>query len=104
MESSVNDSSGDAGSLQPTGPGRSVAAASATAGDVEVVASTARSEQTSNPIVGGVQAASEWLREADLDTLKAGIERQVREHPARSLAVAAGVGYLLGRVFRGRSD
>jgi ElaB/YqjD/DUF883 family membrane-anchored ribosome-binding protein len=59
-----------------------------------------RLEQTSNQLAGGMQGAADWLREADLDGLKAGIERQVKEHPARSLAIAVGVGYLLGKAFR----
>ena len=56
--------------------------------------------QTSNQLAGGMQGAADWLREADLDGLKAGIERQVKEHPGRSLAIAVGVGYLLGKAFR----
>ena len=53
-----------------------------------------------NQLAGGMQASADWLREADLDGLKSGIERQVKEHPARSLAVAVGLGYLLGKAFR----
>jgi len=56
--------------------------------------------QTSNQLAGGMQGAADWLRDADLDGLKAGIERQVKEHPGRSLAIAVGVGYLLGKAFR----
>ena len=59
-----------------------------------------RIEQTSNQLAGGMQGAADWLREADLDGLKSGIERQVKEHPGRSLAIAVGVGYLLGKAFR----
>jgi ElaB/YqjD/DUF883 family membrane-anchored ribosome-binding protein len=69
-------------------------------GAIEIVADEGRLARTSNQLADGMQGASDWLRDADLDGLKAGIERQVREHPARSLAVAAGVGYLLGRAFR----
>ena len=56
--------------------------------------------QVSERVAGGMDAAANWLREADLDGLKQGIERQVKEHPARTLAIAAGIGYLLGRAFR----
>jgi hypothetical protein len=55
---------------------------------------------TTNQIAGGLQASADWLRDADLDGLKSGIERQVKEHPGRSLAVAVGLGYLLGKAFR----
>jgi hypothetical protein len=70
------------------------------AGGAFAVASDNRLGQTSNQLAGGMQGAADWLREADLDGLKSGIERQVKEHPGRSLAIAVGVGYLLGKAFR----
>ena len=39
----------------------------------------------------------QWLREGDL---RATIETQVREHPGRTLLIALGVGYMLGKTFR----
>lgn len=48
----------------------------------------------------GMQSSAEWLRDADLDKIKAGVEKQVKEHPARSLLVALGAGYLIGKAFR----
>jgi hypothetical protein len=59
-----------------------------------------RLAQTTNQLAGGLQASADWLRDADLDGLKMGIERQVKEHPGRTLAIAVGVGYLLGKAFR----
>jgi ElaB/YqjD/DUF883 family membrane-anchored ribosome-binding protein len=73
---------------------------SAEAGGSFTVTSENRLGQTSNQLAGGMQGAADWLRDADLDGLKAGIERQVKEHPGRSLAIAVGVGYLLGKAFR----
>jgi ElaB/YqjD/DUF883 family membrane-anchored ribosome-binding protein len=73
---------------------------SAETGGAFTVGAEGRLEQTSNQLAGGMQGAADWLREADLDGLKAGIERQVKEHPGRSLAIAVGVGYLLGKAFR----
>ena len=75
-------------------------AAGAVAGAADTIAEENRLAQTSNQIAGGMQGAADWLRDADLDGLKAGIERQVKEHPGRSLAVAVGLGYLLGKAFR----
>jgi ElaB/YqjD/DUF883 family membrane-anchored ribosome-binding protein len=72
----------------------------AEAGAADTIAEENRLTQTSNQIAGGMQGAADWLREADLDGLKSGIERQVKEHPGRSLAIAVGVGYLLGKAFR----
>lgn len=51
-------------------------------------------------LAGGMQATAGWLREADLDSLKTGVEGQVKEHPGRTLLIAVGVGYLLGKAFR----
>lgn len=48
----------------------------------------------------GMQTSAEWLRDADLDKLKQGVEKQVKEHPARSLLVALGAGYLIGKALR----
>jgi ElaB/YqjD/DUF883 family membrane-anchored ribosome-binding protein len=72
----------------------------AEAGAADTIAEENRLAQTSNQIAGGMQGAADWLREADLDGLKSGIERQVKDHPGRSLAIAVGVGYLLGKAFR----
>ena len=65
-----------------------------------IIADDNRLAQTSNQLAGGMQASADWLRDADLDGLKSGIERQVKDHPGRSLAVAVGVGYLLGKALR----
>jgi hypothetical protein len=47
-----------------------------------------------------MQSSAEWLRDADIEKLKQGVEKQVKEHPARSLLVALGAGYLIGKVLR----
>lgn len=51
-------------------------------------------------VAGGLQTSADWLREADLDGMREGIENQVRTNPGRSLLIAAGVGYLLGKALR----
>ena len=48
----------------------------------------------------GMQSSADWLRDADLDKLKEGVEQQVKEHPARTLLVALGAGYLIGKALR----
>jgi hypothetical protein len=48
----------------------------------------------------GMQSSADWLRDADLEKLKQGVEKQVKEHPARSLLVALGAGYLIGKALR----
>jgi len=48
----------------------------------------------------GMQSSADWLRDADLDKIKTDVEKQVKEHPGRTLLIALGAGYLLGKVFR----
>jgi ElaB/YqjD/DUF883 family membrane-anchored ribosome-binding protein len=80
--------------------GGQIAGAAATGGAAGMIADDNRLTQASNQIAGGLQASADWLRDADLDGLKTGVERQVKDHPGRTLAVAVGVGYLLGKAFR----
>jgi hypothetical protein len=47
-----------------------------------------------------VQAGTEWLKERDIEQVKQTLETQVREHPVRTLLVALGAGYLLGKALR----
>ena len=51
-------------------------------------------------LASGMQSSADWLRDADIDKLKEGVEKQVKEHPARTLLVALGAGYLIGKAFR----
>jgi hypothetical protein len=80
-----------------TGDG-AMAGAGAMGGTVAV--SDDRMTQVTTKVAGGMEAASEWLRDADLDGLKGSIEQQVKEHPGRTLLIAVGVGYLLGKALR----
>lgn len=75
-----------------------MAGAAAMQGTVAV--SDDRMAQVTTKVAGGMDAASEWLRDADLDGMKASIEAQVKEHPGRTLLIAVGVGYLLGKALR----
>ncbi|HEY6089422.1 MAG TPA: hypothetical protein VD771_06490 [Gemmatimonadaceae bacterium] len=76
-------------SSQASGPGSSVAVTN----DPTIAAVT-------DTLASGMQSSADWLRDADLDKLKDGVEKQVKEHPARSLLVALGAGYLLGKALR----
>lgn len=86
--------------LRQQGASGQAASATGMGGSTSMVADDSRMAQTSNQIAGGMQGAADWLRDADLDGLKSGLEKQVKEHPGRTLAVAVGVGYLLGKAFR----
>jgi ElaB/YqjD/DUF883 family membrane-anchored ribosome-binding protein len=86
---------------QQAAGGGQTAGAAATGESVGMIADRAnRMGEMSNQVAGGLQASADWLRDADLDGLKSGLERQVKEHPGRTLAVAVGLGYLLGKAIR----
>ena len=78
--------------------GATLAGASAEGGTTTL--NDGRVAQVSDKVAGGMQATADWLRDADLDGIKTSIETQVREHPGRTLLIAAGLGYLIGRAFR----
>jgi hypothetical protein len=69
-------------------------------GDRPVVGDGGRVAELGERVAGGLQTSADWLREADLDSLRQGVERQVRENPGRTLLIAVGLGYLLGKAFR----
>ena len=64
------------------------------------VTSDANIDAVTDTLATGMQSSADWIRDADIDKLKAGVEKQVKEHPARSLLVALGAGYLIGKVLR----
>jgi ElaB/YqjD/DUF883 family membrane-anchored ribosome-binding protein len=69
-------------------------------GGSSVAVSDGRVTQVSDKLAGGMQATANWLRETDLDSVKQSLETQVKEHPGRTLLIAVGVGYLLGKALR----
>ncbi len=56
--------------------------------------------QITDKLASGMQGTADFLRNADMDQMKASVEKQVKENPGRSLLIAAGIGYLLGKAFR----
>jgi hypothetical protein len=84
----------------PTGSGGELAAATST-GTVTTT-DGGRVTVVGDRVADGMQATADWIRDADLDNLKQGVERQVKEHPGRTLLIAVGLGYLLGKAFRNR--
>ncbi len=51
-------------------------------------------------VTSRVQAGTDWLKDRDIEQAKQTLETQVREHPVRTLLVALGAGYLLGKALR----
>lgn len=72
----------------------------ATASGGTAVATDDRMAQIGDSVATGMKGTADWLRDADLESLKGDVEKQVKEHPARSLLIAAGIGYLLAKAFR----
>lgn len=76
--------------------------AGATTQGSTAVQSERKLAQASDRVASGMERSANWLRQNDLETLKMGIESQVKEHPGRTLLIAVGLGYLVGRAFRNR--
>ena len=75
-------------------------ASTSTGSSVTALANDPAIAAVTDSLATGMQSSAEWLRDADMDKLKEGVEKQVKEHPARSLFVALGAGFLLGKVLR----
>lgn len=58
-------------------------------------------DRATDSLASGMESTANWVRNANVEDMKSGVERQVRENPGRALLVAVGVGYLLGKLFRG---
>src|SRR5215213_6636407 len=87
----------DAGAEKLRQRGQSSSFAGATGESSVGVASDDRMAQVNDSVARGMQKSADWLRNGDL---KADIEHQVRENPGRTLLIALGVGYLLGKAFK----
>jgi hypothetical protein len=70
------------------------------AGGANVSMGDGRMAKVTTSVAGRMDATAHWLRDADLDGLRTGLETQVKEHPGRTLLLAVGVGYLLGKALR----
>jgi hypothetical protein len=58
-------------------------------------------DRASESLAHGMESTARWVRDADLNKVRGDVEQQVRSNPGRALLVAVGVGYLLGKIFRG---
>jgi ElaB/YqjD/DUF883 family membrane-anchored ribosome-binding protein len=48
----------------------------------------------------GLEATADYLREHDLKAMVTDVQKLAKKYPGQSLAVAAVVGFLIGRLFR----
>jgi len=87
--------------LRQRSSGGQLSGATAPSGSTALETTTdGKMTQVTDKVAGGMQATADWLRDADLDSMRLGVERQVKEHPGRTLLIAVGLGYLLGKAFR----
>ena len=61
---------------------------------------TTKIAKATDSLANGMQAGADWLRNADLNKMRDGMEQQVKDKPVQSLLVALGVGYVLGKAVR----
>lgn len=72
------------------------------AGETErLTAEPGGTQKVEHKVASGLESTATWLRETDLDSLRTDVENQVRSHPGRTLLIALGLGYLVGRAVRG---
>ena len=71
--------------------------AGTTDGGTVAAGTTDRMANVQDSVARGMEKSADWLRNGDL---KADIERQVRENPGRSLLIALGLGYVIGKAFK----
>jgi len=90
----------DAGAEKLRQRKQSATLASATEGSSVSAPADTRMTNVQDSVARGMNKSADWLRNGDL---KADIERQVRENPGRSLLIALGLGYVLGKAIR-RND
>ena len=90
----------DAGAEKLRQRNQNATLAGATEGTNVGVATDDRMSNVQDSVARGMQKSADWLRNGDL---KADIERQVRENPGRTLLIALGIGYVLGKAFRGNN-
>lgn len=55
-------------------------------------------------VAEGMDTTADWVRTADAQKVKAGIEEQIRTRPGRSLLIALGLGFVIGRLLKGKRD
>lgn len=60
-------------------------------------ASSDQMAQVGTKLAAGMESTADWLRNGDLQQT---VEQQVRTNPGRTLLIALGLGYVLGKAFR----
>lgn len=72
--------------------------------DKAVAVTKERVAEASDRVATRMETTAEWLRATNMASLQRRLEKQVKENPAQSLLIAAGIGFLLGRAFTGKES
>lgn len=59
-----------------------------------------RAADAAQSTAGWIAGVSDYMRETDLDNLRSDLESEVRRRPLRSVLIAIGAGWLLGKIIR----
>jgi ElaB/YqjD/DUF883 family membrane-anchored ribosome-binding protein len=79
---------------------RAGSATASTQGDGTPAAASAAAApllDTSETVASMMERGAMWLRENDLSELETQLTDQLEQHPVRTLAIAAGIGFLISR-------
>lgn len=47
-----------------------------------------------------LEVSTDYMRGHDLDDMRSDLEREIRAHPIKSIALALGAGYVIGKIFK----
>jgi ElaB/YqjD/DUF883 family membrane-anchored ribosome-binding protein len=72
--------------------------------DDAVAATKEKVAGASDRVATGMERTADWLRGTDMSSIQRGLEKQVKENPGRTLLIAAGIGYLIGRALKGKES
>lgn len=72
--------------------------------DKAVARAKERVAEASDRVATRMETTAEWLRDANMASVQRRLEKQIKENPARALMIAAGIGFLLGRAFKGKES
>lgn len=71
--------------------------------DDAIATTKERVADASDRVAMGMERSADWLRNANASSFQREVERQVRENSGRTLLIAGAIGYVLGRVLKGKS-
>ena len=60
----------------------------------------ARAGEIAQGVVGRMDTAADYLRTNDVDDVRRGLERRVRERPLQSILIAVAAGWVAGKILR----